>query len=198
MNPRKIFICSSLFISITFSVTADDRLTRKQDEPNIVWGAATNSFRSGVYCENRRIVLNYPKMEMAQEAYLVLGNTSSNKMYYFAPKYGQSFGMEMTDVNGLVLPKTDKGKTTGQPLQLNPGTLARYWKKEGYHGGVLSPNENLILEKFNLVEYFRLDKQGTYKLKISQSILIADTNHFLKPLSLPLVTINVMVEKTMK
>jgi hypothetical protein len=124
----------------------------------------------------------------------------------------------MTDTNGIPVPKTTLGLAFWQPLALKPNTGWRRFMINNHARIGLSPKgvkeipfldligSHLPLTPENMAEawelnparYFLLEKPGLYKLTVTQRLYIADTNTYLKVITLPPVTVGVRVEENLQ
>ena len=70
--------------------------------------------------------------------------------------------------------------------------------EEDMFGMVLGAETNSLksgMWELNPARYFIIEKPGLYKLTVIQRLYVADTNSYLKTITLPPVTVDVRVEK---
>jgi len=158
---------------------------------------------------------NYPKPDDLINTSVVPAN---DVIWIDLPPAKERLQLSMTDSSGASVPKTPEGLALGQPFSLKPKTG---WMELPHEGsgrrGMMAlmpvpgfnscgvddwPNATFPskeeLERGKELDpsrYFILTNTGVYKLTVTLSIYVEDTNTCLKPITLPPVTVNVRVEK---
>ncbi|HET7623834.1 MAG TPA: hypothetical protein VFM25_01125, partial [Verrucomicrobiae bacterium] len=139
--------------------------------------------------------------------YFVLVNSSSNRVYYYAPRRtAERLDLQMSDSKEKQVQLTQRGKQFGAPLSLSLGTAVGNWKHQGLMKGYVPPNGEFdyTLENFTdkennfdwnttFLECFKPLPPGNYKLYLKQRLYFADKKGFLQPTTF-LITVPVKVE----
>ena len=142
--------------------------------------------------------------------------TRSPNVWAGVPPFNESVILSMVDSNGASIPKTKEGLALGKPLTLPPKTTKSWWIRNNRRGWlrVLSEAPYLVLMigtdtpeakklrpdppehsarwmgmAIDPRRYFSIDKPGRYDLTVTLRLYVIDTNTFLKPITLPPVSI---------
>jgi hypothetical protein len=170
----------------------------------------TASLRAGINARDGVVVVSGQPLKVQRPTELLLF-TESTQVWLGLPPFNESGIVSMTDSNGIPVPKTPKGLALGQPLKLMPQTTWIRWGGNNRNPWVkifrtasreimtigsgmekLSSTGYLVLDP---TQYFSIEKPGLYKLTVSLRLYAVDTNTFLKPITLPPVSVDVRVEE---
>jgi hypothetical protein len=134
----------------------------------------------------------------------------TNVIWGLLPPFNERFNMAMTNLDGVPVPKTPEGRRFGRPESLKPNTewypqyMNVYKKLDLIPKQVLpmsfSENSKATagMNDLDPTKYFKITKQGLYKLTVTQRLYVMDTNTYLKAITLPPVSVNVRVENDVK
>lgn len=123
---------------------------------------------------------------------------TTNWVFAYMPPIDQSLVVTMTDTNGVAVPKTPAGLATGrQPILKPKVTWYRFTRNNHNRFGLLPMEdyENLGLNPLNPAKYFELESPGAYRLTLALRIFVMETNSFMRTVTLPPATVDVLVEK---
>lgn len=144
--------------------------------------------------------------------------TQCPRVWVGVPPFNESVTLSMTDTNGTLLPKTLRGFSLGEPVSLKskitwldwgmnnrnpwfkvfdeaPYPLMFFGKSGGATNTSDEQNVRWLGRAIEPAEYFSISDPGLYTLTISVRLYVIDTNMYLKPITLPPVSVNVRVEK---
>ncbi len=148
--------------------------------------------------------------------------TRSPNVWAGVPPFNESVILSMVDSNGVSVPRTTEGLALGKPLALPPKTTKFWWSGNNRHEWfrVLStaPVQILAIGRdtpevkklrpdppehsarwmgmaIDPRRYFSIKKPGLYELSLTLRLYVIDTNTYLKPITLPTVSIPVFVEE---
>lgn len=174
------------------------------------------SLRVGLDVRDGAIILSGQPLRVSSPPEYLYVFTRSIRVWAGVPPFNQAVILSMTDSNSVPVPKTAKGLALGQSPTLKPETMWIHWGMN---------NRNPWLEVFNTApcsimtfgrytwhtnnernvrwlgraieptEYFSIKNPGLYKLIVTLRLYVVDTNTYLKPITLPPVTVPVRVEK---
>ena len=132
-----------------------------------------------------------------------------NMIHTYLPPFNERFDIAMTNATGEPVPKTPLGRNLGKPSSLKPNTpwgpqLMDKYKLFSFTG----PKDVLPMsfsddtqgtpgdDNLDPTKYFKITKNGLYKLTITQRLFIMDTNRnsYVRAIELPPVTVPVRVE----
>lgn len=191
----------------------------RRAKPRMIWGQTTNfiggepgnnlmplslSLRAGVDAREGVVVLSGQPLKTLNYATLNVF-TDSPQVWVGVPPFHESVILSMTGSNGVAVPKTAKGASLGQPLTLKPATTWFRWagnrrnpwfKVYSTEGSIemiiLADQEKYATHGFFVVdptEYFSIKNPGLYQLTVTLRLYVVDTNAYLKPITLPPVTV---------
>jgi hypothetical protein len=180
------------------------------------------SLRSTIDVSNGVIMLSGHPLKVMHPAHLYIENSSATNIALACmPPVNERFVLTMTDANGVPVPKTPEGQALGQFSSLKPntrwidlprvgtgikGTFGIFPKQlfqmafsDKIGAGISIPSQE-VAKMFELdpTKYFIIQKPGLYKLAVIPRLYMEDTNTYLKIITLPPVTMDVLVEKDSK
>ncbi len=169
----------------------------------------TTSLRAGIDARDGVIVLSGQPLKVQRPTDLYLF-TDSIEVWIGIPPFNESVIASMTDSNGVPVPRTPKGLALGQPLTLKPETTWTRWGMNNRNPWVkvfsiascqvmtvgtglekLTSSGYLVLDP---AQYFSIENPGLYKLTVTLRLYVVETNTFLKPITLPPVSVDVRVD----
>ena len=137
--------------------------------------------------------------------------TGATQVWIGIPPFNESVTASMTDSNGAPVPKTVKGLALGQPLTLKPETTWTRWGGNNRNPWAKVYNiasrqvltigtglEKLTSSGYLVLDpgqYFSIQNPGIYKLTVTLRLYVVETNMFLKPITLPPVSVDVRVQE---
>ena len=184
----------------------------------------STSLSLGFNARDGLIILTGKPLKVSSPPSYLYVFTHSHRVFAGVPPFNQSVILSMTDSNGISLPKTVKGLDLGQPLTLKPKTDWFLWAGNNRNPWLIdfntAPHQLITLgnyswhtnseqianspgNKWNVwwlghviepAEYFSIKVPGLYKLTIAVRLYVVNTNTYLKPITLPPVTVPVRVE----
>jgi hypothetical protein len=145
---------------------------------NPLWGSETNHLKVGLLLQyapgtNRTFVGFY---RVLNNSSTTNGNSRPDLLQLWLPPFDSRYRMELTDTNGNPVPKTDKGKVLGKPID-QPFKRYRGGISEGvnfaggYLGRPLLPNVPEPADSFILEDYFSITNAGKYHLKFEMQVI---------------------------
>lgn len=189
-------------------------------ESQMTWGLTTNftrgdisaeaafpaAIKAGIRSPNHAIVLSGNLLRPAPPVSVYLESVSgsggvatnfdpTNRIWTFVPPTNERMAVSMFTANGDPVPKSTQGLSLGKPPTLDRSAVNFKWDKYGCQCAVLLPDRDCEIYSLDPAAFFDVTAIGRYKLVLVPRIYIIDTNANLKPVELPAVTINVVIEK---
>lgn len=140
------------------------------------------------------------------DLYVFSALESPHWIWVGVPPFNESVMLSMTDSNNVQVPMTPNGLALGRPLALRQKTTWSHWGGNNRHPWFIAPYWLLTIgtrqEKYagprhfivDPTQYFAINSPGSYELTITVRLYIVDTNTYLKPITLPPVTVPVRVK----
>src|SRR5262249_49685506 len=140
-------------------------------EPDVIWGASSNSLCAGIYCPGGTIRLNAKTGAVLTNYSLAIGNISTGKIHFFWPPPDQRDDFVLTDAKSGTVPKTPLGQAFGRSGTAEAVRIHE-WKRKKYVPYWLEPKSDALYDFtikpeeriFNLRRYFYVTNRGDYTL----------------------------------
>lgn len=193
-------------------------------EQGVYWGDETNHIKAGLLL---KYSLNTTNQTLVQITPLIFNGSISNmtpvcfgdKMFLWLPPLASRYQLTLLDGNGMPVTKSSKGRSLGEPLDVNPkpprpanpfgpimGSLQNPFRDPGYRVCYVKlnatnqityydrPTAEEFPETFVLQDLFKITAAGKYRLKFELRALkpkFGMTTVNLQPYYLP---VNVEIE----
>lgn len=166
------------------------------------------SIRAEIGAKDGIIHLSGQPLKVVKPAhlYVVRASRSPHWIWVGVPPFKQSVNLSMTNAGGLPVERTTEGADLGQPLTLQTGTAWIKWGGNNRNPWFVVPHELIKfasgLEKnasgnyfvVDPTRYFSIKAPGVYKMTVTLRLYVVGTNTYLRPITLPPVTVPVRVE----
>jgi hypothetical protein len=210
----KVMLRSLFVVAIFVSAILGQLALQAEDAPihrtnSSALSAPTNSLQAGIVMDTPEGVIHVKDGKVLTSIYFVLVNSSSNQVYYYAPKKTKErFKLEMIDPTGNSIALTRLGKQFGAKPSVPLGTPSLNWNHFPISRTYVSPNDEIAFSfespqdkeynfdwKTTFLECFEPLPPGNFKLQITQRLYFRDDKGLLQAVIIP-ITVPVKVESS--
>jgi hypothetical protein len=141
---------------------------------NLTWGQESNGVRVALMPGNP---LSNSLFEKKEYVGIVLTNTTNNKLSLVVPEFAYQFDLIVYDENGSLVSRTKNGHDIGKIIPKFESPYAvdnsghQYDKTSAFE--LLSAGEFELFSSVNLLDYFRIEKPGKYRVEYEQRLQVA-------------------------